>query len=156
VANKIKFKKQQNEMDCAPSYIEMISNFYSKNIAINNMKWKIIICFFLFSCKAVDKKNYILKEGERIHKMYSYNGSISLGRFDKIYTLTTKEELLSKTSLREIKKSIKIVETEIAKLPDSSIVKYQDEVAKRIDSFYFNKNKIYFFKKNKLSKKDRN
>ena len=122
------------------------------------MNMKLLLYFlllFLFSCRSIQyKKDYIDKRGERIFTDYNNNRTIIFsGEAAKLNAILRKDQFLDTVSFRELKKRINVYERFIALHPDSIIVRQTDFPQKltQIDSFYVNKYKIKYLKRNKIT-----
>lgn len=119
----------------------------------------IFIIIFIYSCKTTQyKKAYIEKKGNEIFANYNINGTlISSGSQNLLPKISKRSKLLDSISFKEIKKSIKLYEKSIALVPDSvSSSNYNLRIENLfiLDSFYFNKSKIKFIRKNKIKSKN--
>lgn len=84
---------------------------------------------------------------------YNNNRTIILsGEITKLNAILRNEQFLDTVSFRELKKRINLYERFIALHPDSTYVNHIDFPQKlsQIDSFYLNKNKIKYLKRNKI------
>lgn len=74
------------------------------------------------------------------------------GEATKLNTILRNDQFLDTVSFRELKKRINLYERFIALHPDSTNVKQIDSPQKstQIDSFYLNKNKIKYLKRNMI------
>ena len=122
------------------------------------MNMKLLLYFlllFLFSCRSIQyKKDYIDKRGERIFTDYNNNRTIIIsGKAAKLNAVIRNNQFLDTVSFRELKKRINVYERFIALHPDSIIVRQTDFPQKltQIDSFYVNKYKIKYLKRNKIT-----
>ncbi len=113
-----------------------------------------LLLLFFFSCRSIQyKKEYINKRGERVFTDYNNNRTIIFsGEAAKLNTILRNEQFLDSVSFRELKKRINVYERIIALHPDSTIVRQIDFPQKltQINSFYLNKNKIKYLKRNKI------
>lgn len=113
-----------------------------------------LLCFYFFSCRSSQyKKDYINKRGERVFTDYNNNRTIIFsGEAAKLNAILRKDQFLDTVSFRELKKRINVYERFIALHPDSTIVRQIDfpQKSSQIDSFYLNKNKIKYLKRNKI------
>lgn len=113
-----------------------------------------LLLLFFFSCRSIQyKKDYINKRGERVFTDYNNNRTIILsGEATKLNTILRNDQFLDTVSFRELKKRINLYERFIALHPDSTNVKQIDSPQKstQIDSFYLNKNKIKYLKRNMI------
>jgi hypothetical protein len=121
------------------------------------MNMKLLLYFlllFLFSCRSIQyKKDYIDKRGERIFTDYNNNRTIIIsGKAAKLNAVIRNNQFLDTVSFRELKKRVKLYERFFALHPDSTYVKKIDFPKKstQIDSFYLNKNKVKYLKRNKI------
>jgi hypothetical protein len=112
------------------------------------------LLLFFFSCRSIQyKKEYIGKRGERVFNQYKNNRTIIFsGEAAKLNTILRNDKFLDTVSFRELKKRINVYERFIALHPDSTIVRQIDfpQKSSQIDSFYLNKNKIKYLKRNKI------
>ena len=106
------------------------------------------------SCRSIQyKKDYINKRSERVFTDYNNNRTIIFsGEATKLNIILRNEQFLDTVSFRELKKRINLYERFIALHPDSTYVKHIDfpQKSSQIDSFYLNKNKINYLKRNKI------
>ncbi len=113
-----------------------------------------LLLLFFFSCRSIQyKKDYINKRGERVFTDYNNNRTIILsGEATKLNAILRNDQFLDTVSFRELKNRINLYERFIALHPDSTNVKQIDSPQKstHIDSFYLNKNKIKYLKRNKI------
>lgn len=113
-----------------------------------------LLCFYFFSCRSIQyKKDYIGKRGARVFNQYKNNSIIIFsGEAAKLNTILRNDKFLDTVSFRELKKRINVYERFIALHPDSTIVRQIDfpQKSSQIDSFYLNKNKIKYLKRNKI------
>ncbi len=121
------------------------------------MNMKLLLYFlllFFFSCRSIQyKKDYIGKRGERVFNQYKNNSTIIFSsQAAKLNTILRNDKFLDTVSFRELKKRINVYERFIALHPDSTIVRQIDfpQKSSQIDSFYLNKNKIKYLKRNKI------
>lgn len=114
----------------------------------------ILMLLSFISCRSIQyKKDYINKRGERVFTDYNNNRTIIFsGKATKLNAILRNEQFLDTVSFRELKKRINLYERFIALHPDSTFVKQIDFPQKltQIDSFYLNKNKIKYLKRNKI------
>lgn len=112
------------------------------------------LLLFFFSCRSIQyKKEYIGKRGERVFNQYKNNSTIIFSsQAAKLNTILRNDKFLDTVSFRELKKRINVYERFIALHPDSTIVRQIDfpQKSSQIDSFYLNKNKIKYLKRNKI------
>jgi hypothetical protein len=113
-----------------------------------------LLLLFFFSCRSIQyKKDYVDKRGERVFTDYNNNRTIIFpGEATKLNAILRNDQFLDTVSFRELKKRINLYERFIALHPDSTIVKQIDfpQKSTQIDSFYLNKNKIKYLKRNKI------
>lgn len=113
-----------------------------------------LMLLFFISCRSIQfKKDYINKRGERVFTDYNNNRTIILsGEITKLNAILRNEQFLDTVSFRELKKRINLYERFIALHPDSTYVNHIDSPQKstQIDSFYLNKNKIKYLKRNMI------
>lgn len=113
-----------------------------------------LLLLFFFSCRSIQyKKDYVDKRGERVFTDYNNNRTIIFsGEATKLNTILRNDQFLDTVSFRELKKRINLYERFIALHPDSTIVKqiYFPQKSTQIDSFYLNKNKIKYLKRNRI------
>ncbi|MDO8996089.1 hypothetical protein [Sediminibacterium sp.] len=113
-----------------------------------------LLLLFFFSCRSIQyKKEYINKRGERVFTDYNNNRTIIFsGEATKLNAILRNDQFLDTVSFRELKKRINVYERFIALHPDSTIVRQTDFPQKltQIDSFYVNKNKVKYLKRNKI------
>ncbi len=121
------------------------------------MNMKLLLYFlllFFFSCRSIQyKKEYIGKRGERVFNQYKNNSTIIFSsQAAKLNTILRNDKFLDTVSFRELKIRINVYERFIALHPDSTIVRQIDfpQKSSQIDSFYLNKNKIKYLKRNKI------
>ncbi|MDP1972895.1 MAG: hypothetical protein Q8J87_07965 [Sediminibacterium sp.] len=114
-----------------------------------------LLLLFFFSCRSIQyKKEYINKRGERVFTDYNNNRTIIFsGEATKLNAILRNDQFLDTVSFRELKKRINVYERFIALHPDSTIVRQTDFPQKltQIDSFYVNKYKIKYLKRNKIT-----
>lgn len=113
----------------------------------------LLLLFFFSCCSIQNKKDYIGKRGERVFNQYKNNSTIIFSsQAAKLNTILRNDKFLDTVSFRELKKRINVYERFIALHPDSTIVRQIDfpQKSSQIDSFYLNKNKIKYLKRNKI------
>ena len=114
----------------------------------------LLLLFFFSCCSIQNKKDYIGKRGERVFNQYKNNSTIIFSsQAAKLNTILRNDKFLDTVSFRELKKRINVYERFIALHPDSIIVRQTDFPQKltQIDSFYVNKYKIKYLKRNKIT-----
>lgn len=113
-----------------------------------------LLLLFFFCCRSIQyKKDYVDKRGERVFTAYNNNRTIIFsGEATKLNIILRNDQFLDTVSFRELKKRINLYERFIALHPDSTIVKQIDfpQKSTQIDSFYLNKNKMKYIKKQKI------
>lgn len=113
-----------------------------------------LLLLFFFSCRSIQyKKDYIGIRGERVFNQYKNNSTIIFSsQATKLNMILRNYQFLDTVSFRELKKRINLYERFIALHPDSTIVKqiYFPQKSTQIDSFYLNKNKIKYLKRNRI------
>lgn len=113
-----------------------------------------LLLLFFFSCRSIQyKKDYVDKRGERVFTDYNNNRTIIFsGDATKLNAILRNDQFLDTVSIRELKKRINLYERFIALHPDSTIFKQINfpQKSTQIDSFYLNKNKIKYLKRNKI------
>lgn len=104
----------------------------------------IILFIQLISCVTLKtKKSMVSKQIEVYTNKYGNNGYLELSIFSNL--INGKNHNLKNMSTRKIKMTLKKIERAAAMKPDSINVSNQV-----IDSFYLNKSKVDYIKRNKL------
>jgi hypothetical protein len=109
---------------------------------------------FLVAVQANTKKTISIKEVNEFLLITNNNRTIIFsGEAAKLNAILRKDQFLDTVSFRELKKRINVYERFIALHPDSIIVRQTDFPQKltQIDSFYVNKYKIKYLKRNKIT-----
>lgn len=110
------------------------------------MIFLIVTICILGSCFTANQKIQYYSNGmEKLKKKYSVNGDYSF-RFNVADAKKLSGKKLTRQTKSEINKELSYSEKIFALIPDSIVEKNNNA----IDSFYFNKTKIAFIKKNNL------
>ena len=111
------------------------------------MIFLILVICFLGSCFTANQRVQYYSNGmEKLKRKYSINGGFSYN-FNAVDAKKLSNKKLIRQTKSEINYDLKYHEKIFALSPDSIVEKKNN----KIDSFYFNKNKIAFIKKNNFS-----
>jgi hypothetical protein len=110
------------------------------------MIFLIVTICFLGSCFTASQKIQYYSNGmEKLKKKYSVNVDYSFN-FNAADAKKLSDKKLTRQTKSEINRALSFSEKIFALIPDSAVEKNNNT----IDSFYFNKTKIAFIKKNNL------